>query len=133
MKNKFLLVIIVVTLLSFPKVNLGQAPDLRTCSGFALFTSSGAFDNIGATNINGNIGTNLGDTSGFVPATVVGNIYVVNPTSAQAATDVDTVYNQLSRIKCDSVIGDTIGKGQVLTAKVYYLGGASVLLGNLIL
>ena len=132
-KNKFLLVLSVVILLSFPNVNFGQAPDLGTSSSFALFTSSGAFGNIGNTNINGNIGTNLGDTSGFVPATVVGNIYVVDSTSAQVATDVDTAYNQLGRIKYDSVIGDTMGKGQVLNAKAYYLGGASVLLGNLIL
>ncbi len=134
MKNKLLLIITAFTLISFPKVNFGQAPDLGTTSGFALFTADGAFDNDGVTSVTGDIGTNAGAFTGFpIPGTVDGQIYVEDAISLQAAIDVNSVYSYLNAITCDSVIETTLGSGQVLTPKVYCMEAASTLNGNLTL
>ena len=132
MKSKLLLIIF-ITLLFYPKVNFGQAPNLGTASGFALFTSNGAFGNVGATSVIKDIGTNAGALTGFPPGTLVGQIHVADTASAQAATDLETAYNYLSGITCDTAIGTNLGSGQVLTPKVYCLNAASILNGNLIL
>ena len=119
----------------FYNISLGQSPpNLGAASSFALFTAVGAFSNIGeATYVIGDVGTNAGAFNAFPPGTVVGQIHVADATSAQAATDVDVAYSYLSGITCDSVIGTTLGNNQVLTPKVYCLGAASTLNGDLIL
>jgi hypothetical protein len=46
LKNKLLLFIVTaVTLLSTPKINLAQAPNLGTAAGFVIFTTTGAVGN----------------------------------------------------------------------------------------
>ena len=115
-------------------VVFGQAPTLGTAADFAVFTAAGGFTNDGATTITGgDIGTDSGSFTGFPPGTLTGQIQVVNPVSAQAATDVKTAYSFLAGITCGSVIGTTLGNDQVLTPGVYCLGAASSLTGNLIL
>ncbi len=123
-----------VSLLLIPNVNYGQAPDLGTTSTFALFTAVGAFNNIGeSTTVTGDVGTNVGAFNAFPPGILVGQKHVVNSASAQAATDVDVAYSQISSVTCGTVIGTTLGSGQVLTPDVYCLGAASTLNGDLIL
>ncbi len=132
MKSKLLLIIL-VTFLFFSKVNFGQAPNLGAASGFALFTSIGAFGNIGATSVIKDIGTNAGALTGFPPGTLVGQIHLADSTSAQVAIDVDAAYNYMNGIICDTIIGTSLGSSQVLGPKVYCITGASTLNGNLIL
>jgi hypothetical protein len=131
--KKTLLHIIAVTLLAFPSVSFAQAPNLGTCSSFALFTAVGAFNNVGATVITGNAGTNAGAFTGFPLGIVLGQIHVADAVSAQAAIDVATAYGDLNSVTCDSVIGTTLGNGQVLPPHTYCLGAASTLNGILIL
>ena len=134
MKNKLLRFITpALILFFFPNVNFAQAPDLGTTSGFALFTAGGAFNNTGLTNVTGNVGTNAGAFNAFPPGTVIGAIHVADATSAQAAKDADTAYSQLSAVTCGSVIGVTLGNGQILTSGVYCQGAASTLNGILTL
>ena len=134
MKTKLLHIVTFIALLSFPNVNFGQMPNLGTAFNFALFTAAGAFDNVGtATYVTGNVGTNKGAFNAFPTGTLVGESYVVNAISAQAATDVDIAYSYLSSLTCDSTIGTTLGNGQSLTSNVYCLGAASTLNGSLIL
>ncbi|MBC7865293.1 MAG: DUF3494 domain-containing protein [Bacteroidia bacterium] len=116
-------------------ISLGQsAPNLGTASGFALFTAAGAFNNISAaTTVTGNVGTDVGAFNAFPPGTLVGQIHVADPASAQAATDVNVAYSNLSALTCGTVLGTTLGNNQVLGPDVYCLGAASVLNGNLIL
>jgi len=134
MKRKLLFIITFFTLLFFPKINYGQAPNLGTASGFALFTATGAFTSVGvSTYVTGDVGTNVGAFTAFPPGTVVGQIHVEDATSATTATDVATAYSDLNGITCDSVIGTTLGGGQVLAPGVYCTGGASTLNGNLTL
>jgi len=134
MKNMIQNMLTAFILFLIPAINFAQAPSLGTTSSFALFTAVGAFDNIGAgTNVTGDVGTNVGAFNAFPPGTLIGQIHVADPTSAQAATDVDVAYSYLSSMTCGSVIGTTLGSGQILTPDVYCLGAASTLNGDLTL
>jgi hypothetical protein len=127
MKTQLLKALTVVILFLMPYVNFGQAPDLGYASSFALFTAVGAFNNDGATQVTGDIGTNVGDLTGFpVPGTVIGAIHVEDPVSALAAIDVLAAYGHLSTLG-GSVLGTTLGNGQILTPGVYSTGAHSTL------
>lgn len=121
------------TWLLLPVLSFGQAPDLGTAADFAAFTTVGAFNNDGTSVLVGDIGTNAGAFNGFPPGIVVGETHVVNGTSAQAAIDLGIAYDAVSALDECSVIGTTLGNGQVLTPGTYCLGGASTLNGALIL
>lgn len=116
-----------------PCFGFGQAPDLGAASGFALFTSIGAFGNSGASEITGDIGSNSASVTGFPPGAITGTIYAPpNATLAQVEIDVDGAYSYLAGMTCDAVIGTTL-EGQALTSGVYCTGGASSLNGNITL
>ncbi|AEE53479.1 ice-binding family protein [Haliscomenobacter hydrossis] len=125
--------LIILLLALIPRLNYGQAPNLGSAASFAVFTAAGEFSNGGATQITGDVGTNVGAFTGFLPGIVVGSIHVVNTASAEAATDVATAYGELSSLDCGAMIGTTLGNGQVLTPNIYCLGAASTLDGELIL
>lgn len=135
MKTKLLITLTAVLLFLMPNGSFGQsAPNLGVTSSFALFTAVGSFDNTGATVITGDVGTNVGAFTGFpIPGTIVGTTHVVDPTSIQAAIDVDVAYSDLFSRTCGIVLGTTLGNNQVLTPNTYCLGGASSLNGDLIL
>ncbi|NML39617.1 DUF3494 domain-containing protein [Chitinophaga sp. G-6-1-13] len=118
-----------------PFTILAQSPpNLRSTASFALFTATGAFSNIGAsTTVTGDVGTNVGAFSAFPPGVLVGQRHIADPASAQAATDVNLAYGEMSTITCGSVISTTMGGGQTLLPNVYCLGAASTVNGDLIL
>ena len=73
MKKNFLNALTAVILFLMPNVSFGQAPDLGTCSSFALFTAAGAFTASGAsTFVTGDVGTNVGAFSAFPPGILFG-------------------------------------------------------------
>src|SRR3989339_330273 len=131
MKHKLLCIIVaVVTLMFFSKVNSGQAPDLGTAANFALFTSVGAVTNSGIpylTKITGNVGTNSDPTiTGF------GNIngqmhYVGDPGSTQCDADLLLASNFLAASIPDSTLGVVIGNGDTLPPGIYLMPGAASL------
>ena len=131
MKKTLLFLLTAITMFFFPKVNFGQAPALGSTSSYAVFTANGAFNNLGATQITGDIGTNVGAFSGFPPGVVIGQTHIADASSAQAATDVDIAYSSFG-VAC-SVIGTTLGNNQLLMPNTYCTGAASTLNGNLIL
>jgi len=133
MKNKLVLLVLAITLLCFPKITNGQAPDLGLAYSFALFTSAGAFNNVGTSVIIGDIGTNVGAFTGFPPGVVVGQIHVADIISAQVAADVNVAYAAVAGLTCGAVIGTTLGGGQILTPNIYCTGAATTLNGNLTL
>jgi len=136
MKKILLLILLSVTLLSFPKVNFGQAPNLGTASSFAIFTSAGAITNTGATTINGNLGVFVGAYTGTPLPTVTGDTHLGDAIAEQAAADVCAAYNSLGTPACgvgDIVIATTLGNGQTLTPGTYCTGAATTINGNLIL
>ena len=133
MKNNFQYALIAVMLFLMLPLSFGQAPNLGTASKFALFSCSGAFNNVGPTVVKGDIGTNVGAFSGFPPGVVNGQIHIADGVAAQAAADVATAYGSLSPIACGQVLGVGLGNAQMLTPNVYCTGAASTLNGALIL
>ena len=134
MKTQLMNALTAVILFLLPNMNFGATPYLGATTSFALFTAAGAFNNTGvSTIVTGDVGTNVGAFNAFPPGTLVGAKHVADGVSAQAAADVAAAYLYLSGLPCGSVLGTTLGSGQTLTPKVYCLGGASTLNGNLIL
>jgi hypothetical protein len=133
MINQLLRVVTIVALPFFQNHSFAQIPDLGLASSYAVFTSVGAFNNLGATSITGDIGTNVGAFTGFPPGNVNGVINVSNPISAQVSSDVQTAYDSLNTITCDSILGNSMGTGQLLSPNVYCIGAATALSGDLIL
>lgn len=71
----------------------GSSPiNLVSLYSFALFTSAGALDNAGTSNITGNIGTNLGAVTGFGPPTVM-NGSIFTPAGAGSALATFSIYH----------------------------------------
>lgn len=133
-KSYILFIVVAVALLFFPKTNFGQAPNLGAAADFALFTSAGAFSNIGAaTIVTGDVGTNVGAFTAFPPGTLIGNIHWVDAVSAQAAIDAGAAYSDLNT-PVGSVIPVAL-EGQILTPGVYFTGAgaAASLNGNITL
>ncbi|CCH00919.1 hypothetical protein FAES_2910 [Fibrella aestuarina BUZ 2] len=107
-------------LLVLPALGFGQAPNLGTASTFALFTANGAFSSTGAATVIGDVGTNVGSFTAFPPGSVVGQIRLPGSTQAnQAATDITAAYASVAALGCGTVIGATLGNGQVLTPGIY--------------
>jgi hypothetical protein len=123
----------VITLFLIPLLTFSQAPNLGASSSFALFTAAGAFTNNGASQVKGDIGTNVGAYTGFPPGIVIGAVHLADPITAQAASDLGTAYGTLNALTCGEVIGTTLGSGQILAPNIYCLGAASSLNGELIL
>jgi len=137
MKRNLLLLLGSAAALLRATAGFGQvAPALGSASSFALFTAVGAFDNVGPSLINGDIGTNAGAFSGFPLGVVNGSINVANPASTQAATDVQAAYGYLAGLTYVvplAVYGGPVSNPQVLTPNSYVVGAATTLAGNLIL
>lgn len=105
-------------LFELPRVAFGQVTSLGTTASFALFTANGALTNTGASTIVGNIGTNVGDISGFNTASVTGSTRAAgSPESTQAASDVVALYNSLASNTCGTIIAAELG-GQTLVPGV---------------
>ena len=133
MKNNLQYALIAVMLFLMLPLSFGQAPNLGSASKFAVFTASGAFNNVGATVIKGDIGTNAGAFSGFPPGVVIGQIHIADGVAAQAAADVNIAYGSISPLACGQVLGVGLGNTQTLAPNVYCTGAASTLNGDLIL
>jgi trimeric autotransporter adhesin len=111
-----------------------QSPDFGAASSFAVFTAIGAFNNTGeATNVVGDVGTNVGAFNAFPPGVLVGDIHVADPISVQAAIDVDLAYAYTAALTCGQVLPSTLGNGQILTPDIYCIGEASTINNTLFL
>ncbi len=133
MKKDLLLSAIIVIFMLFPKLSFGQAPDFGYASRFAVFTSAGAFANVGASNVTGDVGTNLGAFAAFPPGVLVGQIHTIDAVSQLAATSLATVNTYMLNMACGTTVVPAMGNGQILTPGVYCQPGVTTLSGNLIL
>ena len=112
------------------------APDLLTTACYALFTASGEITNVNNTTVTGDIGTNLGTSTGFDPLNVTGEIHLSPDVSTGiCASDVNTVYNELNAMSYDTQLANptTFGNEMILNAQAYLLNAATILTGNLYL
>lgn len=112
-----------------------DAPTLISSQCFVLFSSSGNVTNtVPTAGFTGDIGTNLGLTSGFV--NVTGTVHTSNDASTAAyVPDLLNSYNYLNLLTkdIDLLFPQQLGNDLVLTPHVYLLSGAALFTGNLYL
>ncbi len=112
------------------------APDLKTTDCYAIFSGNGAVTNTGITTIIGDVGSNVGLSTGFDPMRVTGTIHTIPDSStAQAAADLLDVYAYLNTLSYDIELlyPAQFGNDLVLTPHTYLLNAATALTGSLYL
>jgi len=121
MKHKFLCAFANFMLMFIPFVVFGQPPSLGTTENFVLFSTSGAITNSGTiylTHLTGNIGTNIGSSTGF--GNIDGQIHDGNGVSAICSDDLLNLHADLiSRTVTFYPVSPLIGNGETLVAGVY--------------
>lgn len=111
-------------------------PALRSTECYALFSADGPVSNSGITTVTGDIGTNVGLTTGFDPLLVNGTIHPIPDLStAQCAADLGTVYTYLNTLPYDIELlyPAQFGNNLVLTPHTYLLNAATVFTDTLYL
>lgn len=119
-----------------PELTGPAAPALQSVACFTIFTGSGTVTNTGVSTVVGDIGSNVGLTTGFQPLNVTGTIHT-NPDQATSicALDLNTVYTYLNTLPTDIELlyPAAFGQDLVLTPHTYLLNAATVLNGKVIL
>lgn len=109
------------------------APPLGTVVCYTIFSGNGGVANTGVTFVTGDIGTNVGLTTGFQAVNVTGTIHA-NPdvSTAQCAADVNNVYSYLNTLPTDIQLlyPASFGNDLVLTPHTYLLDAETVLTGK---
>jgi gliding motility-associated-like protein/uncharacterized repeat protein (TIGR01451 family) len=103
------------------------APTLASAACYSIFSSDGPVTNVGVSNVIGDIGTNLGTTTGYNPLLVVGTIHLVpDGSTAACATDLLNAYNYLNTLPFDIELlyPAQFGNNLVLTPHTYLLNAA---------
>lgn len=119
-----------------PVLNGPTAPDLNSAICYTIFSSNGSVSNSGTTTVTGDIGTNVGLTTGYNDLDVNGTIHPIPDTStAAAASDLLTAYNYLNTIAHDIQLlyPAQFGNDLVLTPHTYLLNAGTNFTGNLYL
>lgn len=117
-----------------PQLSGPSSPPLGSTVCYGLFTSNGEMTNAGITYVAGDVGTNVGITSGFDPLTVTGTIHPIPDNSTVAcAADLLVAYNNLASMPSDIELlyPAEFGNGLVLTPHTYLLNAATVLTGTI--
>jgi Ice-binding-like/Secretion system C-terminal sorting domain len=112
------------------------APALASVECYVLFSGNGEVTNSGVSHVTGDIGTNVGLTTGFDDLNVTGTIHENPDTStAQCAADLSTVYSYLHLLPVDIELlyPADFGNSLVLTPHTYVLDAATVLTNTVIL
>lgn len=111
-------------------------PNLASTECYAIFTGSGACTNAGVTYVTGDVGTNVGLTTGFNPLNVVGVIHPIpDGSTAACASDLLGVYNYLNGLPYDIELlyPAQFGNNLVLTPHTYVMNGACTFTDSLYL
>jgi hypothetical protein len=119
-----------------PTLNGPTAPNLGAAACYALFSSNGAVSNSGITYTSGDVGTNVGSTTGFNPLFITGNIHPIpDGSTAACANDLLVAYNYLNAIPDDIELlyPAQFGNNLVLTPHTYILNAAAVFTDSLYL
>jgi hypothetical protein len=119
-----------------PVLNGPTAPALNSTQCYAIFSSNGSVTNAGVSSVTGDIGTNVGLTTGFDALNVKGEIHPKPDTSTgQAAADLTGVYNYLNVLPYDIELlyPAEFGNNLVLTPHTYLLNSATVFTGTVYL
>ncbi|HTL83133.1 MAG TPA: ice-binding family protein, partial [Bacteroidia bacterium] len=111
-------------------------PNLMSTDCFAIFSGDGAVTNAGTTYVTGDVGTNVGLTTGFNPLYVTGAIHPIpDGTTAACASDLINVYNYLNTLPSDIELlyPAQFGRNLVLTPHTYVMNGATTFTDTLYL
>ncbi len=111
-------------------LNGPTAPNLNSTICYTIFSTNGSVSNAGVTYATGDVGTNVGLTTGFDALNVTGMIHPIPDTStAAAAADLLTAYNYLNVLPFDIELlyPAQFGNDLVLTPHTYLLNAATVL------
>lgn len=121
---------------SAPMLTGHLAPILATTECYALFTSFGAITNTATSMVTGDIGSNVGLTSGFTSTNVIGTIHT-NPdaSTANCASELLGVYLYLNSLTPDIelLFPAQLGNKLTLTPHTYKLDAATLLTDTLYL
>jgi hypothetical protein len=112
------------------------APVLASVECYTIFSGNGEVTNSGVSRVTGDVGTNVGLTTGFDELNVTGTIHDNPDTStAQCAADLGVVNTYLSLLPADIELlyPAQFGNDLVLTPHTYLLNAATVLNGTLTL
>lgn len=110
-----------------PELTGPIAPELGASACYAIFSSDGAVSNTGITNVTGDVGTNVGSTTGYDPLLVAGTIHPIpDGSTAAAAADLLDAYNYVNTLPYDIELlyPAQFGNNLVLTPHTYLMGGA---------
>jgi ice-binding like protein/type IX secretion system substrate protein len=113
-----------------------HAPALGATACYALFSSDGAVSNSGVTHLTGDVGTNVGLTTGFVANDVTGTIHSSpDGSTATCAADLSVVYDSLNALAYDInlLYPAQFGNNLVLTPHTYLLDAATTLTDTIVL
>jgi len=112
------------------------APVFVASSCFAIFSANGTVTNSGISRVTGDVGTNVGLTTGFDPLYVNGTIHPgPDGFTAAAAADLLNVYNYLNLLPADIELlyPAQFGLNLVLTPHTYIMNGATTFTDSLYL
>lgn len=112
------------------------APNLASTICYAIFSGANEVTNAGVTSVIGNVGTNVGVTTGFDALTVNGTIHPIpDVATAQCAADLLNVRTYLNALEPDIELlyPAQFGNDLLLTSHTYILNGATVLTDTLFL
>ena len=104
------------------------APILASTACYALFSTNGAVTNTGISKIKGDVGTNVGLTTGYNSTDVTGTIHpIADVSTATCAADLLNVFNYLNDLPYDIELLYPVqfGNKLVLTPHTYRLNGAT--------
>jgi len=107
-----------------------QEPALASSECYAIFSSNGPVANAGITTVLGDVGTNVGLTTGFSSLDVTGTIHPIpDPSTVQCAADLLNAYNYLNGMPTDIELlyPQQFGSNLVLTPHTYIMNGAVIL------
>ena len=113
-----------------------NAPNLASTACYALFSGNGEVTNSNVSIIKGDVGTNVGLTTGFDPLYVTGSIHPIPDVSTDAcAVDLLNVYNYLNLLPNDIELlyPAQFGRNLVLTPHTYLLNAATTFTDSLYL
>jgi len=105
------------------------APNLASTECYTIFSSDGAVSNSGITHVTGDVGTNVGLTTGFDTSMVNGKVHPIpDASTAQCALDLHNVYTYLNTLPVDIKLlyPAQFGNNLVLTPHTYLLDAATV-------
>ncbi|MEI7662869.1 MAG: ice-binding family protein [Bacteroidota bacterium] len=112
------------------------APALGSAGCYALFSSNGPVSNAGVTYVTGDVGTNVGLTTGFNPLFVTGTVHpIADGSTAQCAADLGIIYTYLNTLPNDIELlyPAQFGHNLVLTPHTYLMNAAATFTDTLYL